>query len=320
MSAKPALPFFEDQKQVATQLTVLSYGGGQDSDAILRKLAYDEGFRGIYAPGRLLVIMSDTGDEHRETYAHAEQVKNFCKLHDINFVFLTNDMGFHPDNWGSLLEQYRHKNPTIGSKAYPKTCTDNLKIKPIYNYLEKWLSKEYNLDFNGRKKTYHDYATLYPKIKVLVGIAKGEESRVADKEKETRVWWKKAIDVTYPLIDIGFDRQACQDYIKSVGHEVPLPSNCKRCPHMSLQELLWMYRFIRDDFDEWVIDEQNKLDHWSFKEENNLGVWGKWIKAENRPMTLLDALAEAEEKYGHWSDEQLWEYKMSHGHCVSSKY
>ena len=48
-------------------LTVLSFGGGQDSTTIIEKIIDDEAFRRRYVEGRLLVVMSDTGDEFPET-------------------------------------------------------------------------------------------------------------------------------------------------------------------------------------------------------------------------------------------------------------
>lgn len=146
----------------------------------------------------------------------------------------------------------------------------------------------------------------------MIGIAKGEEKRVADPAKETLVWKREAIEVVYPLINMGYGRQECQDYIRSLGHTVPMPSNCRRCPFMSEQELLWLYRFNSEVYHDWVRQEQVKLDANTHMGDRNLGVWGK--------KTLPEVLLKAQEKYGHWSNEQLHDYKMSHGHCVASKY
>lgn len=38
------------------ELTVLSYGGGQDSTAILYKIIHDPAFKSHYVPGKLLVV------------------------------------------------------------------------------------------------------------------------------------------------------------------------------------------------------------------------------------------------------------------------
>ena len=81
-------------------------------------------------------------------------------------------------------------------------------------------------------------------------------------------------------------------------------------------ELVWLARFDRPSFDAWVEMERAKLtrfaDSCAEKGVNNLGVWGS--------STLPEVLAKAEAKHGHMTDEQLNEYRMSHGHCVAAQY
>jgi hypothetical protein len=47
-------------------------------------------------------------------------------------------MGLHGGKWQGY-RQFLRATSTCGSKAFRKTCTDNLKIKPIYRFLEKWI-------------------------------------------------------------------------------------------------------------------------------------------------------------------------------------
>jgi len=295
---------------MSDQLTILSFGGGQDSTTLLYKYVYDQGFRSKYAPNDFLVIMSDTGDEHRDTYSHVENIKKFCGKNKIEFVHLTSDMGYHYDSWQSLRGFYNLKN-TVGSKAFPKTCTDKLKIQPIYKFLEDWLHKKYGVD-KGRKKAFLRFAERYGKIKMMIGIASGEEKRMADPSKDSMKWRKKSINHIYPLVDLGLDRKGCQEYISSTGNQVPVPSNCILCPFMNEIELLWLYRFHPEDYQDWVRIEENKLKANEDKGNKNLGVWGRKF--------LPEKLNEAVAKYGYMTDEELKEYKMSHGHCVMSKY
>jgi hypothetical protein len=292
-------------------LTVLSFGGGQDSTAILYKLAFDTEFRKRYAPGRLLVLMADTRDEHPETNQHVAKIRDFCLTQKIEFYLITPGMGFHGGKWQGYREFLRATN-TCGSKAFRKTCTDNLKLKPIYRFLEQWLHKEYSVK-NRLKKGFYEFVHQgRGKINVLIGIAKGEESRVgAPLEK----WALETTVRVYPLIDLGLDRQGCQDYIQSVGKPVPPPSNCMLCPFMSEIELLWLYRNYPADYAEWAQLEQNKINRFraeGLPDEKNLGVWGTKL--------LPVKLAEAQARYGHMTTEQLNDYKQSHGHCAKSKY
>lgn len=289
-------------------LTCLSYGLGQDSSAILYKLIYDADFRKTYAPGHLIVVTSDTGDEHKSSLEYAEHAKKVCAEHGIEFYHLTYDKGFHSDKWPGLREFYE-RTRTCGSKRFLKTCTDNLKIKPIHRFVEFYLNEKLGTSFK-RKRVYHDWAERFGKVRMLIGIAAGEETRVDDEEVEKG--YKSQIEKIYPLIDLGMDRKACQDYIASVNQPVPFPSNCLLCPFMSEQELVWLYRFERDSYHHWVRLEAAKLEKFAHKGDKNLTVWGK--------KTLPEKLEEALEKYGDWTDEELDDYKFSHGHCVKSKY
>jgi 3'-phosphoadenosine 5'-phosphosulfate sulfotransferase (PAPS reductase)/FAD synthetase len=303
--------------------TVLSFGAGQDSTAILYRLALDPVFRARYAAGHLLVVCADTGDEHPETYAHVERTKRFCLEHGIEFVHITASMGFHLKGWQSLRARYRANN-CIGSKSYPKTCTMQLKVGPIYKFLEAYLGQHYGVTV-GKKRGFYEYAKRHGKLRVLIGIAAGEESRVAKPSdaKEER-WMAANIEKAYPLLDLGWDRKACQDYIQSVGLVVPPPSNCMLCPFMSEVELLWLYRHHPRDYEEWVMLERAKLDQDARGRPNRhgivvitpvekrFGVWGR--------RTLPEVLASAIAKFGHMSDEELQQHKMSHGHCVKSNW
>ncbi|MGV0949233.1 MAG: hypothetical protein ACOYB3_01080 [Azonexus sp.] len=300
----------EQSTNSSEQLTVLSFGGGQDSTALLYKYVYDAEFRANYAPGRFLVVMAATSDEHPETDNHVGFVKLFCAEHKIEFVHITPDMGFHSGKWQGY-RQFLRATTTCGSKVFRKTCTDNLKLKPIYRFLEQWVSKNYGTRC-GRKVGFYDFVKTHGKIRMIIGIAKGEEGRVG---APLEVWGKACIERLYPLIDLSLDRQGCQDYIKNVGQVVPPPSNCMLCPFMSDIELLWLSKFYPADYAEWVTIEANKIARFKAEglpDDKNYGVWAK--------KTLPEVLAKAQVKYAHMTDAQLHEYKMSHGHCVKSKY
>lgn len=311
-----------------SDLTILSFGGGQDSTTILFKLALDNDFSAQYVSkdGKLLVLFADTHCEHPETYRYIKEIIiPFCKKHGIEFIWIDNSMGCHGKTWQSLTHQWERKTPTVGSMAYIKSCTHNLKLLPQFRFVEEWLPKKYTQIQNKKnKENYKQFAKYYGKIRWLIGIAKGEEKRVAKKKSVNEVWRQQAIEIQYPLIDIGYDRQACQNYIKSINKPIPMPSNCLYCPFSSTHmELLWLERYYPDNFNKWVEYEQKKLVAWADSDVKNLGVCARVHKSgknKGTAFTLLDLIAEAKEKYGSISNEDLWEYKMSHGHCVASTY
>ncbi len=297
---------------MSSELTILSFGGGQDSTAILYKLLYDDAFRAEQAPGKLAVVMSDTGDEHPQTYNHVQFCAGLCEKANVPFFFLTNDKGFHLEKWMTLRGFYR-RTSTCGSKAFPKTCTDKLKIRPIYMWLGSYVAEQYDLSTSGRyrsKTPLYEFTALFGKIRVLIGIAAGEETRVADPNSGPK-WMARNIERAYPLIDLGMDRKACQDYMSSLGLPVPMPSNCMLCPYMNEIELLWLVHHHPKDYQDWVEIEANKLAA-NTHVEKNLGVFGT--------RTLPEVLAGAKVKYAHMTTDEIDEYKMSHGHCVKSKY
>ncbi|MCK9552327.1 phosphoadenosine phosphosulfate reductase family protein [Aquamicrobium sp.] len=306
-------------------LTILSFGGGQDSTTLLFLYVFDEAFRQKYAPGRFLVLFADTGNEAPLTYDYIQRVvKPFCVEHNIEFVAITNDMGYHGETWQSLTHQWENGTPTIGSCAFQATCTHNLKIVPQHRFVEDWLQRTYPeiVVKNNRKQGYVQFAKHYGKIRWLIGIAKGEERRVADAKAETALWKKQAIHVEYPLIELGLDRQGCQDYINSIGKEIPFPSNCLYCAFCSEIEILWLEKAYPQKFNIWVKYEQAKLDAHAHVEKN-LGVCGRLHKTGDRKgqaVTLLDLLEEAKRKYPNITLNELTENRFSHGHCVISKY
>lgn len=327
-----------------TALTVLSFGGGQDSTTILLKLAFDLDFRKAYAPGRLLVVMSDTGNEHPATYSHVLAMMKLAKENAIEFILLSGDLvktaanlgvtptealtlgvviGYHSSSWSTLTDQWELKN-TIGSFAFPKSCTDNLKVQPIYRFLEQWIGKEFGLAAATRsektgnwkpKRALPAFAAANGKVRVLIGIAKGEEKRVA-KASDRVKWMTNCVDRQYPLIDLGLDRRGCQEFIASMtersGIATPPPSNCVFCPFLSAHELLWLARRMPERFEEWAALEEAKLKA-NESAEKNVGVF-------KGTRNLREALAKAEEELGGMTDAELDEYKMSHGHCVTSQY
>lgn len=311
------------------QLTMLSFGGGQDSSAIAEMYLRDiDGFRAQYAPGRFIAVMSDTGDEFPQTYKHVTETMERFKAAGVPFFFLTKDMGYHSAAWPSLIEYYRAKN-AVGSKAYPKTCTDNLKIRPIYKFLDHWIAQEFGLaqGREGRGKlAIKEFARRFGKINVLIGIARGEERRVKGGKNTPGKWYDESIQPVYPLIELGMDRKACQDLLHQYGLHV-LPSNCIRCPFLDLVELEYLRRFHPVELAEWVEIEATKLEANRHMEnvETITPKTGK-VKVANKnygvfvSKYLPEMIATAKSNYADWTDERISTHRYSHGHCVATAY
>jgi 3'-phosphoadenosine 5'-phosphosulfate sulfotransferase (PAPS reductase)/FAD synthetase len=299
------------------EITVLSFGGGQDSTALLVLFLFDAIFRAKYAPGLLVVVFSDTGNEHPQTYTHLERMKALCAGRgDVVFLHLTPGDPYHLNSWPSLNEHH-DRLATIGSQAYPKTCTDNLKVAPVYKALDDFIGSRMfdGYDFTtSKKRALHAYGQLFGRLRVVLGIAKGEEKRVATGETG-KLWFDTNVLRVYPLIEEGLDRAACQRVIAGFGVEVPMPSNCMRCPFLSKVELLWLWRQHPEEVLSWAAQERAKLrrcEAEGVESSRNYGVF----KHRTIMQTVFDAIAQ----HGHMTDDELTEFKMSHGHCVQSKF
>lgn len=297
-------------------LTVLSMGYGQDSTALLYMLHYDVRLRVRYAPGRLVVMGSATGDEHAETDEHEKYVRDFCAASGIDYFHVTADQGHHTETWGSLSHFYT-SGRRIGSQSFPKTCSWNLKIAPFYKRLELLLATDYGVGL-GHKKGLYEYTALAGKIDVLIGFTAEEANRRVDDTDAAPKWLGANVRRLYTLAELGMERPDCQNYIREAGHPVPYPSLCKYCPYKSKRDIYYMARFNYPDYAKRVAMEEAKLGahHERFPElppAKNHGVFGSGT-------TLPAVLAEATRLYAHLSDEELHDHRMNHGHTVSSKY
>ncbi|HYE73612.1 MAG TPA: hypothetical protein VEF04_09775, partial [Blastocatellia bacterium] len=157
-------------------LTVFSFGIGQDSSGLLARLIEEPDVRHEIAPGRLIIVASDTGDEHVHTYQYLNQVRQWCEKAGLRFFWLTPEYGFHSEAWRSLPDQWR-RNSTVGIKAGRKSCTDNLKIKPIYRFLSSFVRQEFPIYAQGNEALIR-FAQYYGPIRVLIGFAADETSRI----------------------------------------------------------------------------------------------------------------------------------------------
>lgn len=221
-------PEREESGGSAPPLQVLSFGAGQDSSALLEMWLSEPGFRRCYPARQLLVVFSDTGDEHPETYAHLRRTEARLRHRsDVDFFWLRPEMGYHSEKWPSLTAFWK-RTRTIGSKAFPKTCTERLKISVIYRFLEEYLAGRFALR-HGRKKGFYDYAVHYGRLPVLIGISAEEQTRIQGEDAAPR-WMQRCIRRIYPLVELEMTRADCQAVLARHGEIVPVPSMCQKCP------------------------------------------------------------------------------------------
>lgn len=197
-------------------LTVISYGGGVQSTAMLvlasqGKLGYDVD----------AALFSNVGDDS-EHPATLEYVRNVAQAKStIPLIELTPQSKGEPLTLMQLLE--REKTPSIpirlaGGAPAQRSCTRRFKVQVI----AKWLRE------HG--------ATKDNPANVCIGISTDEIHRVNPKRAN------KLEKPLYPLIDLGLNRSACQQIIADAGWPVPPKSSCYFCPFHRPQEWSEMRR------------------------------------------------------------------------------
>lgn len=315
----------------------LSYGGGQDSTALAFLYIYDADFRREYAPGEYVVAMSCTGAEHPDTAEYVQYMKGIFDKYGIEFVHITPDLGYHTGHWREGLFGQLEATSTCTSASFPNvSCTDSLKIAPWYKWYNDYTGARHGLP-TADKKALKRSAQQFGKAHVQIGFAKGEESRagIADslqlafelasdelaKKSSDPMWFQESIQRRFPLIELGMDRKACQDYIAKRGHPIPPPSLCIGCHWKSDELVLWTKLRHPLAFARWEAIEAAKLIRWDDEDFRrarqrrfvpdedflNRSVGGRFTKA-GHPIVLEDRAQNARRKLAHLNDAQLLMY------------
>lgn len=258
------------------------------------------------------MITSDTGDEYQETREHLERKTQLLAERGVLHVHLTPELGFHSPAWPSLHGQWARNN-TIGGVAFHSTCSPNLKLEPINRFLNHLLARRYGyVERHGRshKAALYGDAQDDGPLRVLIGFSAGEERRVCTAPQR---YVRDTIERVFPLIDLGLTRAGCQDVTRTLGHEVPFPSNCRSCHFASRWALLRLHRREPQAFEAWAAAEHRKLTHPKWQGTRNHGVF-----ANN--LTLRENLEEAHKTFGHLATKELDALRMSRGHANKSRF
>jgi hypothetical protein len=167
------------------------------------------------------VVFSDTGGEHPETYEFLDRViRPYCDKLGVELFYIKRD-------GQPLYETYLEKR-IIPTRMY-RHCSDKFKIQPLKKFA---MSNYPNQD-----------------IQFIIGFCKGEEHR-AEKFCLSKF-------ASFPLIDLGIDREGCKQLIKDAGLPVPIKSGCYFCPHTRVKNWKWLKRTHPELFNKAIKLEQN---------------------------------------------------------------
>jgi hypothetical protein len=233
--------------------TIVSYGGGVDSTAMLIGLK-GKGLKVDY------ILFADTGGEQPETYAYIQYFNAWLKKNGMPEIITVRYKT--KDGQEITLEQDVLNNQTLPAIAFGwKTCSQKFKIAPI----DKWLKE--NCDFSDKPVKY-------------IGFEAGEERRM--KDDPNGVYENK-----YPLIEWGWSRKKCKEVIEAEGLCLPPKSSCFFCPNMKKHEVL----SLPNDLKQRAMDiEANASKVAELKGLGRQYSWTDLIKADKSQIKLFDDL------------------------------
>ena len=193
-------------------MRIVSFGGGIQSWAML--VAADQGLLG---PKPDFAIIGDTDDESDAVWQYYETHRDRVTT-DILVV-----------RRGSIIDHIRrskseHDGKQIATLPYylaaggqmMRTCTDTFKIAAVTQKIRELLGVPKG------KRVPKD--TL---VEVWVGFSMDEKKRAGGYPAEL---WQ---EVRYPLLELGWTRGQCEQFLMDAGFPVPARSRCIICPYRS---------------------------------------------------------------------------------------
>lgn len=217
-----------------THLTALSLGAGVQSTALLL----------LAAEGRIdkpdIAVFADTGWEPKAVYEHLDRLeREVATPAGIKVIRVRNTggtgQGIRADALSEKTRFFRipvfmrftEEAEQYDAKARPmilrRSCTHTYKIEPIHREYRRQLGA--TISESGRVGSVPNGSHVVQQI----GISTDELQRA----KDSRVSW---ITNSYPLLDLGWSRTVCMDYLSSVGWGSTTKSACIGCPFHSRDE------------------------------------------------------------------------------------
>ena len=131
------------------------------------------------------------------------------------------NLPFHTVTNGNLYED-NWKRKIIPYRMF-RSCTDNFKVRPIKRFVKE----------------------TYGPTEMLLGIDAGESHRT------------NGMKGTFPLIEMGIDRNGCKEIIKAAGYHEPIKSCCFFCPFTKFENWKWLLKKHPDLFEKAIRLEEN---------------------------------------------------------------
>jgi hypothetical protein len=205
------------KKLWTNMITIVSYGGGTNSTAMLVGL-HERGERPT------AITFADTGGEKPNTYTHIVEVNKWCER--VGFPRIETLSALMPQQvLDGTLEQECLRLGKLPAKAYGlSSCSDKWKMESQRRYNRRIA------DLFGLEQT---------SIVRLIGFDADEELRVS-RGKSTA--YKRQVKERYPLHEWEWGRDECVEAIARAGLSQPGKSACFFCPSSKKQEIIQLAR------------------------------------------------------------------------------
>lgn len=222
----------------------ISLGAGVQSTTLLLMAA--KGELGDDPPR--YAIFADTGWEPRHVYEHLDWLEEEAAKYGVTVIRAAK---------GNLKEDFLYGMETGKRAASIPFYVKNPEGKRE-GMLWRQCTKEYKIDVVRKEIRrllgYKPRQRIKEQVELWMGISTDEIQRV----KPSQV---KFIVNKYPLIDIGFSRQDCIDWMKKHGYPEPPKSSCIGCPYHDDAYWLNMKQKYPEEFTEAVEYDRSIRNH-----------------------------------------------------------
>jgi 3'-phosphoadenosine 5'-phosphosulfate sulfotransferase (PAPS reductase)/FAD synthetase len=208
-------------------LSVVSYGGGVNSTALLLGMAERNEMPD-------LILFADTGGEFAETVDYVARFSDVLKRLGMPEIVTVKYDSKH-----GTLEQECLNNETLPSLAFGfRGCSVKWKRQPMDKYIRKEWPAAIEVFESGQT------------VERLIGIDAGESHR-------GKIPDDKLFTYRFPLIEWDWARDECEDAIRRHGLPIPRKSACFFCPAMKKHEIFELSETAPDLFGRAVNIERN---------------------------------------------------------------
>ena len=245
-------------------MNIVQYGGGTNSTAALVGMAR----RGIPVH---LILFADVGAERPETYAYLDRMDAWLESHGMPRI---TRLRYHTKEGApQTLEEELLRSRRLPPVAYGcKSCSQKYKIRVQDQYCRE-LAECRAVWAKGER------------VNKVIGYDAGEAKRVqkaAAYDARDRYYRR-----VYPLMEWGWDREACRKAILEEGLPLPGKSSCFFCPSMKREEVLALRREHPDLLARALAIEDNARD--TLKRVKGLGrdwSWRDFLEGTDRQTRL----------------------------------